>query len=71
MTEKISPRAELELGTTRSVGQRLPTELPRHLHIRRRTSVSAKPEKQRIDLATPGPEVIKMFSCSTQLSMKF
>ena len=23
------------------------------------------------DLAIPGPEVIKLFSCSTQLSMKF
>ena len=27
--EKISPRAGLELGTARSVGQRLTTELPR------------------------------------------
>ena len=32
MVEMILPQAGLELGTARSVGQHLPTELPGHLN---------------------------------------
>ena len=52
--EKISPRTGLELGTARLVGQRLTHRATGALNQRRLRS---------------GPEVIKLFSCSTQLSI--
>ena len=60
--------------TSRRVDEVLVTFTPFQGH--RRTLNAPQPivhhsEESEVPGSTPGPEVIKLFSCSTQLSMKF